>query len=168
VTHFWTNTAAAFVGIAADPVADGDPPKVPGPVWLWTPGEGLPSGSAPAGDWEDLEAAIGFRVEPDALMTLQLNSYKDSSASFQRWNTSAMTWVLQAEFQMKDYRNEGTLTPGSLSATGNPDVGPGLWYLRLPDAAPFSGQVVFGNTGGWVSNRPRIFASFTPTPGSAP
>jgi len=70
---------------------------------------------------------------------------------------------------MKDYRGEvtvhGEITPSEYLVTGDEDAGPGKWYLRIPDGGPASGQVVFGNTGGWISNRPRIFAPFTPTYG---
>ena len=161
--HFWSNTAAAIVKIALEEGAG----NMFGPVWLWTPSAPLPGPGAAFGDWKDLDSAFGFRIEDKSLMTLQLNSYPTSLADSSppvRWNSSSLSWELMAEFQMKDYRGEGTLTPGSLNTTGNPDAGPGLWYLRLPDAAPFSGQVVFGNTGGWISSRPAIFASFTPSP----
>lgn len=159
--HYWSNTAAALFRIA---VADGD---AFGPVWLWTPSAGLPGAGAASEAWDEPDSAIGFRMESGSRATLQLNSYLadlgDTSPPI-GWASSSFSWLLQAEFQMEDYGGEGTLTPGSLSPTGDPDAGPGRWWLRLPDAAPFSGQVVFGNTGGWISSRPAIFASFTPSP----
>jgi hypothetical protein len=159
---YWTNTAAALFKIA---VADGG---TFGPVWLWTPSEGLPGPGAALGDWDELYSALGFRMDGGSLVTLQLNSYQTDSVGQttppRRWS-SGFPWLLQAEFQMLDYGGEGTVE-GSLSPVGNPDDGPGKWYLRLPDSAPFSGQIVFGNTGGWPSSRPAIFASFVPSPPS--
>jgi hypothetical protein len=155
-TAFWTNTAASLVRIAPEGTA------APGAVFLWTPAEPLPGSGASAGDWEDLTSWIGFKIEDPALVTLQIQAYKDTTPTAARfWNDGGFSWLLEAEFQMKDYRGEVTVD-ADLSPEGDDDAGPGKWYLRIPDGAPFSGQVVFGNTGGWVSNRPRIFEPFTP------
>ncbi|MBI2709427.1 MAG: hypothetical protein HYX34_06995 [Actinobacteria bacterium] len=166
LTLFWSNTAAAIVKIVAASAPEGEPPRTPGAVWLWTPSAGLPTGSTDPDDWEGLGGALGFRMDDDSLVTLQLNSYEPARAPTEtpprRWNSGAFSWLLKGEFQMKDYGGEGTVVPGGLSPKGDPDAGPGLWYLRLPDAAPLGGQIVFGNTGGWISARPAIFASFSP------
>jgi hypothetical protein len=54
---------------------------------------------------------------------------------------------------------------------GDTDSGPGKWTLRVPDGVSptlFKGQIVFGNTGGTASNRPRVYPAFTPNPTAQP
>jgi hypothetical protein len=153
-TAFWSNLAASLVRIVPE---GADPPEA---EWLWTPAEPLPSPGSNAGDWEDLSSWIGFRIESPSLVTLQVQAYKDQSPTDARfWNHTDFNWLLEAELQMKDYRGEVTVD-ADISPEGDDQAGPGQWYLRIPDGAPFSGQVVFGNTGGWISNRPRIFEPF--------
>ena len=160
-TAFWTQAAAAIVKVASENA------MAPGAVWIWTPAEPLPS-SLEASDWEDLDSWLGFKIEAPALVTLQLQSYQAQSQAIPRW-WHGLSWLLRAEFQMKDYRGEvtvhGEITPTEYLVTGDEDAGPGQWVLRIPDGGPAGGQVCFGNTGGWISSRPRIFAPFTPTYG---
>lgn len=152
-TAFWTNTAASLIRLSPQAAAP------PGALWIWTPSEPLPS-STLASAWEDLSSWLGYRIEDPALVTLQIQAYEDKTEAIPRWwNDGGFSWLLKAEFQMKDYRGEVTVD-ADLSPEGDDDAGPGLWYLRIPDGAPLGGQVVFGNTGGWISNRPRIFAPF--------
>lgn len=160
-TAFWSQTAATIVKISS---SDSNPP---GPVWIWTPSEPPPVSSRIAGDWEGLTGWIGYKIESPALVTLQIQTYQATTTDLNRWWHAGFPWLLQAEFQMKDYRGEVTVD-ADLSPEGDDDAGPGKWTLRIPDGAPFSGQVVFGNTGGWISNRPRIFPAFTPPPNHVP
>jgi hypothetical protein len=151
---FWSDIAASIIEIKSDTA------EPPGLVWIWTPSAPNPGASASIGDWDDVTTWLGYRIESPALVTLQLQSYKDHTTTEGRWwNDPAWAWELNAELQMKDYRGEVTVDH-SLFPTGDTDAGPGQWYLRVPDGLPFSGQIVFGNTGGWFSNRPRIFAPF--------
>lgn len=160
-TVFWTHTAASLIRVAPESTA------APGAVWIWTPAAPLPN-SFDSSDWEDLDSWLGYRIESPALVSLQIQAYEAKTTALLHW-WHGLSWLLKAEFQMKDYRGEvtvhGDIGLTEYLATGDEDSGPGKWYLRIPDGGPAKGQVVFGNTGGWISNRPRIFAPFTPTYG---
>jgi hypothetical protein len=160
-TVFWTQTAAALIRVAPESTA------APGAVWIWTPAAPFPA-SLVASAWEDLDAWIGYRIDSPALVTLQIQAYEANTTALSHW-WNGLSWALRAELQMKDYRGEvtvhGEITPSEYLLTGDEDAGPGKWYLNIPDGSPAGGPVMFGNTGGWISSRPRIFAPFTPTYG---
>ncbi len=155
-TAFWSQTAASLLQIDSE---DGSPP---GALWIWTPHEPPPVSSRIAGDWEGLDSWIGYKIESPALVTLQIQPYEATTTDLSTWWHDGLSWLLKAEFQMQSYRGE--VTVDGVFPSGDTDAGPGKWTLRVPDGVPPVGdQIVFGNTGGWAGNRPRIFAPFTPS-----
>lgn len=129
-----------------------------GGMTLWTPSE------RPAADPAAPDSGLGFRIDDGLLVTLDLNSFSHEIAGTGalRWNSLGGTRSLAAELQMKDYRGEVTVaSPLGASPAGDPDAGPGQWFLRIVDGRPWYigfGSVYFGNTGGILTSRPRIFA----------
>lgn len=160
-TAFWSNLAGAILRISSEDTSE------PGAVWIWTPHQPIPAGSTDACAWVDLDSWLGYRIESPSLVRLQFQPYEAATTTIPTWWSDSFAWNLKAEFQMDGYRGE--VTVDGPWPEGDTDSGPGKWTLRVPDGIPpFGGQIVFGNTGGWFSNRPRIFDPFTPPPNVIP
>ena len=160
----WGRLDARFITIDQQgAAADTDPPRLD-PLLLWLPAERPPANShAPGG-------GLGFLIDPMLRVTLDLDGYvaptQQHSSRWDRVNADLVGWQLVQELQMQAYQGEVTVaTPLQFSPAGDPNAGPGKWFLRVlksldswPAVLIGFGSVYFGNTGGNFWSRPRIFA----------
>jgi hypothetical protein len=141
-----------------DPAPPGSPPRLD-PFWLWSPGEPPPS------DGSDPDSGLGYRFDESLRMTLDLDAAEQKTDRTSAWNDLGGSFTLKQELQMKTYRGEVSVSRdiglGEMYHKGDMDAGPGLWFLRVLNALiPPVGasSAFFGNTGGAINSRPRIFA----------
>ncbi len=154
---FWGRIDATFVRWNQDAPAVAPAPPVLVPVSLWMPGEIDPD------DEDEPESGLGYRIPtPGVTVTLDIDVYeKETNQANVRWVDLPGAWDLRNELQMKNYAGEVTVaSPLGASPAGDEDAGPGEWFLRIIDGRPWYigfGSAYFGNTGGWIASRPRIF-----------
>jgi len=157
--HVWSRyDVTQLVLEQLDPAPPGSPPRLD-PLWLWSPSEPPPS------DGDDPDSGLGFRFDPRLRMTLDLDAAERKTDRTSAWNDLGGSFSLKQEFQMKGYAGEVSVSKdiglGEMYHKGDMDAGPGLWFLRVLNALiPPVGasSAYFGNTGGAINTRPRIFA----------
>jgi hypothetical protein len=160
----WSRTDITFLTIAQQaPASASDPPRLD-PLIIWQPQERPPANPFEA------KGGLGFLIDPGLRITLDVDSMvKKTLARSGRWDglSDALgNWDLMQEFQMKDYQGEVTVSsPLGLSPAGDPNAGPGQWFLRVlngldswPAVLIGFGSAYFGNTGGTFFTRPRIYS----------
>lgn len=156
---FWSRIDATFVRWNQDAPAVAPAPPVMVPIDIWMFSEADPA------DENSPDSGIGYSIPtPGVTMTLDLDTYaKTVNLAAARWSDLPGDWQLGQELQMASYAGTVSLsTMTSGIAAGDPSAGPGTWFLRLVGGLDWNpavgfGSAYFGNTGGWVGSRPRIF-----------
>jgi hypothetical protein len=123
-------------------------------------------GEADPADEDSPKTGVGYRIpSPGVTLTLDADVYgKTVNLANARWDALPGQWQLAQELQMSGYAGTVTLSNTETFGfgAGNTDAGPGRWFLRVVNgrgwnAALGNGSAYFGNTGGWLGSRPRIF-----------
>jgi hypothetical protein len=156
---YWSRIDATFLRWNQDTPAVAPVPAMLTPIDLWMFGEADPADEEKPGN------GVGFRIPtPGVTVTLNADVYsKTVSLADARWTDLPGQWELGQELQMSAYAGTISLsTTTSGIAAGNEAAGPGRWFLRLVNGRDWNplvgfGSAYFGNTGGWLGSKPRIF-----------
>lgn len=156
---FWSRIDARFIRWNQDTPAVAPVPAMMTPVDIWMFGEADPA------DENKPHSGVGYRIPtPGVTLTLDADVYsKRVNLADVYWGALPGVWDLRQELQMSAYAGTVSLsTTTSGIAAGSEAAGPGTWFLRLVDGRDWNllvgnGSAYFGNTGGWLGSRPRIF-----------
>jgi hypothetical protein len=157
---FWSRIDATFIRWNQDTPAVAPDPAMMIPVDIWMFGEADPANEdAP-------KSGVGYRIPtPGVTLTLDADVYgKTVNLANARWDALPGQWQLAQELQMSGYAGTVTLSNTETFGVGagNTGAGPGRWFLRVVNGRDWNpalgnGSAYFGNTGGWLGSRPRIF-----------
>jgi hypothetical protein len=154
----WTRTDITFLVIEQQaPRPPAEPPSLD-TMWLWQYQDRLGLDPDQGVAW-DIARNPGLRVDLDLDGLDKHYSIFDIPPPI-HWSQLGGTWTPKSELQMKGYA--GAETMDSPAGSDNPlhGLGPtfGLWFLRSFGKILGSSSAYFGNTGGAINSRPRIYS----------
>ena len=154
----WTRTDITFLVIEQQaPRPQTEPPSLD-TMWLWQYKDRVGLDPDQGVAW-DIARNPGLRVDLD-LDGLEKPYFIFDIPPPLHWSQLAGTWTPKSELQMKGYA--GAETMDSTEGSDNPldGLGPtfGLWFLRSLGKILGTSSAYFGNTGGIITSRPRIYS----------